>query len=243
MGAHVSQSPHQQTLRQTPLATRFNTACFGVLGYELDLKHLTRVEKKEIADQIAFYKKHRRLFQYGRFNRGPSSKKNQLFWQCTDSGSNGRSERGGGGGSGSGGSSSGGDGSGNGSNGSGSAVTGFFQGTAEAADGHSILRIQGLDTQKQYRVQTKPQRLFIKRFGGLVKHILPVDLDPDGFILRMVNRYYALWDCTESYTGDGKLLGQGILLNNQFMGSYYNDKTELLGDFGSYIFTVEELSC
>ena len=46
MGAHVSQSPHQQTLRDTPLATRFHAACFGCFGYELDFKYLTPEERR-----------------------------------------------------------------------------------------------------------------------------------------------------------------------------------------------------
>ena len=52
-GAHVSAAPHAQTLRHTPLSTRGNVSFFGVLGYELDLKHLLNVEVKEIREQIA----------------------------------------------------------------------------------------------------------------------------------------------------------------------------------------------
>ena len=84
MGAHVSSAPHQQTLRETPLTTRFNVSCFGCLGYELDLKYLSRVEKREIRNQIAFYKEHRRTFQYGRFTRLPAQKGNKVHWQCAD---------------------------------------------------------------------------------------------------------------------------------------------------------------
>lgn len=69
IGAHVSASPHAQTLRTTPLSTRGNVAFFGILGYELDLKHLLPVEEKEITDQIAYYKAHRKLFQFGSFRR------------------------------------------------------------------------------------------------------------------------------------------------------------------------------
>jgi alpha-galactosidase len=77
-GAHVSASPHAQTLRATPLSTRGNVAFFGCLGYELDLKHLLDVEKKEIKAQIAFYKEHRALFQYGDFRR------TETGWQVSD---------------------------------------------------------------------------------------------------------------------------------------------------------------
>ena len=68
-GAHVSASPHAQTLRATPLTTRGNVSFFGCLGYELDLKHLASVEIQEIKHQIELYKTHRRLFQFGTFHR------------------------------------------------------------------------------------------------------------------------------------------------------------------------------
>ena len=68
-GAHVSASPHAQTLRGTPLTTRGNVSFFGCLGYELDLKHLASIEIQEIKAQIEFYKQHRRLFQFGVFHR------------------------------------------------------------------------------------------------------------------------------------------------------------------------------
>ncbi len=207
IGAHVTAAPHQQTLRATPLSTRFNTACFGVLGYELDLKHVSREEKKEIKEQIAFYKAHRRTFQYGRFRRNPALKPHQRFWQVSEGGET---------------------------------LVGVFQELAQAADSHTVLPVHGLEPHKKYRLSTKPQRQFIRRFGGLVKHILPVNLNPEGTILRWANALYSLPDCLERYEGDGALLGSGVMLNNQFMGSYYNPRTELLGDFGSYLFVCEE---
>lgn len=81
ISAHVSASPHQQTLRDTPLSTRFNVAAFGCLGYEYDLDFLTGEEKREITEQIAFYKAHRRTFQFGRFRRIPSGSATRVIWQ------------------------------------------------------------------------------------------------------------------------------------------------------------------
>nr|NLD39977.1 alpha-galactosidase [Actinomycetales bacterium] len=69
MGAHVSASPSMQTLRSTPLSTRFNVAALGLLGYELDPRRLTPAERAEVKKQIAFYKEHRKLLQYGRLRR------------------------------------------------------------------------------------------------------------------------------------------------------------------------------
>ncbi len=69
MGAHVSAVPNHQVGRVTPLATRAAVAFFGVLGYELDPRRLSDAERREIRDQIAFYRLRRDLFQGGRFVR------------------------------------------------------------------------------------------------------------------------------------------------------------------------------
>ena len=210
MGAHVSEAPHQQTLRLTPLSTRFNAAAFGCLGYEMDLKYLSYVELKEVKDQIDFYKKHRRTFQYGMFYRGESFKDNKTVWHCVNPGAK-------------------------------TGISGFFQTQATASEGFDRLRLMGLNRERKYRVSTRPQSLFVKRFGGLVKHLLPVTLDPEGMILRVVNKFYKMTDCIEEYIAYGETLMGGILLNNQFVGSHYNEKTRLLGDFGSNLYIVEGL--
>jgi alpha-galactosidase len=38
VGAHVSGCPNHQTLRNTPIETRFEVAAFGLLGYECNLR-------------------------------------------------------------------------------------------------------------------------------------------------------------------------------------------------------------
>lgn len=70
VSAHVSSCPNHQTLRVTPLATRFAVAAFGLCGYELNVCDLGAEEKKEIARQIAFYKEFRQVLQFGDFYRG-----------------------------------------------------------------------------------------------------------------------------------------------------------------------------
>jgi alpha-galactosidase len=69
MGSHVSAVPNHQTLRETPIATRANTAYFGTFGYELDPLSLTEEEREEIKKQVIFYKEHRRLIRDGSFYR------------------------------------------------------------------------------------------------------------------------------------------------------------------------------
>lgn len=69
MGAHVASVPNHQTGRMTSLKTRGNVAMSGIFGYELDLTALTVKEKAEMKEQVAFYKEHRQLIQYGTFYR------------------------------------------------------------------------------------------------------------------------------------------------------------------------------
>ncbi|TFG69262.1 MAG: alpha-galactosidase [Thermomicrobiales bacterium] len=69
MAAHVSAVPNHQTGRITPLATRAAVAFFGVLGYELDPTMIGAADRTEIAEQVAFYVRHREVLQRGRFVR------------------------------------------------------------------------------------------------------------------------------------------------------------------------------
>ena len=69
MGAHVSRVPNWQNGRTTPLSTRGNVACFGVLGYEMDLNELTDEEVMQTKEQIQFYKKQESLIHQGIYYR------------------------------------------------------------------------------------------------------------------------------------------------------------------------------
>jgi len=210
MGAHVSASPNQQTLRQTSISTRFNVASFGCLGYELDLKHLTMLERKEVREQIAYYKQYRRTLQYGRFLRHDTSKKNKVYWQTVSLDQS-------------------------------KSIAGVYQPLAQAAEGNDILPLSQLGENKQYRMQTKGQRVFIRRFGGLINHLLPFTINPNGALFRWADRLYAMNDCIETYTASGKTLMQGVHLNNQFIGTGYNGNVRMLGDFGSNLYAIEQL--
>lgn len=78
--AHVSACPNHQTLRTTPLQTRFNVAAFGVCGYECNFFDMKKEELKEIKTQINIYKEWRNILQYGHFYRGRND--NIHEWTC-----------------------------------------------------------------------------------------------------------------------------------------------------------------
>lgn len=69
MGAHVSASPNHQVHRHTSLNMRGHVAMSGNLGYELDFSKLSQLEKKMIKDQISLYKEIRSIIQFGTYYR------------------------------------------------------------------------------------------------------------------------------------------------------------------------------
>lgn len=67
-GAHVSKdgNPFSEG-GVSSLEDRFNLNCFGAFGYEFDFRSFKQEELDIMAKQISFYKKHRKLLQYGDF--------------------------------------------------------------------------------------------------------------------------------------------------------------------------------
>lgn len=72
VSAHVSNVPNHQTLRVTPLDTRYNVASFGPFGYELNLSDLDSDSFDAVKEQVAIYKKWRDVYFFGNFYRGRS---------------------------------------------------------------------------------------------------------------------------------------------------------------------------
>jgi len=202
-GAHVSASPHAQTLRTTPLTTRGNVSFFGCLGYELDLDHLLPVEQKEIKEQIALYKKYRTVFQFGIFSRLKNG------WQVR----HGKT-----------------------------AIAGVFRKLRDAAPGYEQLRMKQLDPGKRYHFRNRTQELRIGQFGSLVKHVVPVNLNPNGAILRTADRHMTMHDGVQELTASGAALMSGVTLLPLFRGTGYHERQRTLLDFGSEVYIAEEIS-
>ena len=201
-GAHVSAAPHAQTLRQTPLCTRGNVSFFGCLGYELDLKHLLSIEKKQIKEQVEFYKKYRRVFQFGAFSRLKNG------WQVSCGGIS---------------------------------LAAVFRGLVHAAPGYEVLRLKGLDKEAEYKFSTFAQKLRVGQFGNLVKHVVPVNLNPNGVILRTADRHLSLPDGAQELRAGGGALMAGVRLLPLFRGTGYDAKQRTLNDFGSELFVIEKI--
>lgn len=210
MGAHVSASPSQSTLRRTQIETRFNVAAFGLLGYEMDMTELTSFDRKCIRAQIEWYKAHRRLLQFGDFYRirlpGGGGRR---VWMCV---SGDRRE----------------------------AAAMFFQQTALPGHTQDIMPMRGLDGALDYIIEGRNQYIAVNAFGSLVKHALPVKLSGDGAAMAMLSSRYMFPMAQERYTAGGDMLNRaGLHLAQQFGGTGYNNKIRILGDYGSRIYEIK----
>ena len=180
----------------------------------MDLTELTPFDRKCIAAQVAYYKAHRRLFQFGTFYRVRTPEHdNRPVWLVV---SEDRRE----------------------------AIACLFQFRAEPAHTQDILRLTGLDDALLYEIEGRAQYLSLRAFGSLVKHALPVKLNGEGVPMAMLATRYRFPMPEEQYLAGGDMLQKsGLRLRQQFGGTGYNDRLRILGDNGSrmyYLHAVEE---
>lgn len=213
MGCHVSASPNHQTMRQSPLETRFNVAAFGVLGYELDVTQLSPAEKTAAAAQIAYYKAHRALFQYGRFVRlSAPGESGRFAWMVVSAD---RHE----------------------------AIVGEFFGLLRPNVEWPPLRLAQLDPKAVYLVESRPQVIDVRTFGGLVNHLLPFRVNAGGHLMHTVADRWMMPCEEERYEVSGSLLMHAGLRQKQtFTGTGYDKDVRLVTDFSSRLYYLHTSS-
>ena len=120
-------------------------------------------------------------------------------------------------------------------------VAGVFHGIQSAAPGYERLRVAGLDAQTQYQLDSRPQLLRVGDFGSLLRHVLPVKLNPNGLAVQTADSYYKMYDGQQTVTASGAAYSAGIMLAPRFSGTGYNADGRMQGDFGSNVYLVREV--
>lgn len=212
MGAHVSAVPNHQVLRWSCIESRFNTAAFGLLGYELDFSKLTPEEKRIAKKQIDFYKEHREILQFGTFKRIElDSTGNKTAWTVI---SKDKSK----------------------------AIVGYYQKNAEPNPGFERIIVSGLKNDVNYKITNRRQYQDLKSFGTLINDTLPVDLKPGSLMHKMVTDKISLEVEKSNFTLPGTLLAtRGFRPHRQFFGTGADENLAMIRDFGSRIFIIEEV--
>lgn len=210
---HVSGDRSHQVFRHTPLETRFNVACFGILGYELDLTQLTTFDEKIIKEQVKFYKEHRQLFQFGRFVRLRSVyDTNYTVWMVINKSNT-------------------------------KALLGYFQKLALPNPGFDTIQISGLHPGTyniKSRTQFMNIRTFGTLVNQALPIKLKVNHFLHNIV---ANNYLFEADKFEKVLTSSQLENAALLLNHTFTGTGQSDKVMMLEDFGSRIFIIQEENC
>ena len=121
-------------------------------------------------------------------------------------------------------------------------IAGVFRKLGNAAPGYEQLRLKNMEPGKRYHFRNRAQELRIGQFGGLVKHVAPVNLNPNGMILRTVDRHMTMHDGVQDLTASGAALMSGVTLLPLFRGTGYHEHQRTLLDFGSEVYIVQEVS-
>ena len=79
------------------------------------------------------------------------------------------------------------------------------------------------------------------QFGALLKHVAPVNVNPNGALLRLADAHYTLKVPAEERILSGAALMAGMVLRPLFRGTGYEETQRTQGDFGSDIYIVTEV--
>ena len=230
VSAHVSACPNHQTLRITPIETRFNVAAFGVLGYECNFCELSKEDLEAIKAQIALYKKWRKTLQYGSFYRGRTmcdalkANGSRGVASCLTSGVGNLTEW--------------------------TTVSedketavGFLMQKLAAPNVHfDYYKARGLNPEAEYQFTNRELKCNIKEFGSLVNMISPVHIKQDSLVHNVVAKFVKMDLEKESCSAYGDtLMYNGVHLKQAFGGTGYNDQVRHFQDFCSRIYFMEQV--
>lgn len=122
------------------------------------------------------------------------------------------------------------------------AVFGLFQGLNTPNPPTSVFSLEGLDAQKTYRLQNRPQAENLRRFGDLVRHALPVPLKAHGALFNTLANHVLFDVEVEDVTLSGaQLMHHGVRLKPPFMGSGYHKDLRVMPDFASRLYYLCEV--
>ena len=119
-------------------------------------------------------------------------------------------------------------------------AAGVFHGQMQPAPGYEQLRLRGMEPGKRYHLRTRAQKIRIGQFAHLLKHVAPVDVNPEGGVIAAADKRIGLEDGVEGYHVTGAALNSGIMLLPLFRGTGYDKNQRTQGDYGSNLYIIEE---
>ena len=122
------------------------------------------------------------------------------------------------------------------------AVLGYYNSLQKMNPSIDEIKVPGLDENLMYKFEVRHQEHNIHMFGGLINQILPVRVNERGALVNTICKYKTMPGETESYIVSGSALASGALkLNQQWMGTGFNDHVRALADFGSRLYYIKAI--
>ena len=224
IGAHVSNCPNHQTLRNSPLMTRFNVSAFGLLGYELNVCDLPHEQLDEIKEQINIYKKYRKTLQFGdlyrtdnanlaaRYSNGTYNTDENIYQFTVVSPD--KKE----------------------------AITSVIQVLAYANTKDLWIKIPGLKDELIYRFSNEKSWHNIMEFGDLVNTASPIHIKQGSLMHRAVAKFVKMPGESEEYITYGSVYkNAGVKLSQGFCATGYSEQVRYFPDFASRIYFINAL--
>ncbi len=226
---HVSASPNHQTLRVTPLYTRFAVALSGVFGYELNLCDLPKEELTEIGEQVAFYKKWRKTLQFGTYLRLGGTVSENSFEKYSGGFLSSRLD---------------------------TMLTRFMivsedksnalgvivNGEVHPNYSHTVFKGAGLKGDTLYHFCNRVKKHDIRRMGDLINTMAPFHIKANGLVHNIISKFIKLDGETEEYVVSGQIINNaGINLSQTYVGTGYGSNTRLFADFESRVYEMTEV--
>jgi alpha-galactosidase len=210
--AQVTADINHQLLRPNPIETRFNVASFASLGFSLNLKDVSSFNKSIIKNQIAFYKEHRKLLQFGKLTRMESPYESN-YYACLVSNED-SSEN----------------------------IYINFQELVKSSRSLEIFKLKGLNDKYNYKIENRQQITNVKIVGELLNHVLPFRIRQNGFIHNTIDKFYKYKLERENIGASGPELNYfGFIPKHQFTGSEVNDNVRLTTDFSSRLYLINKV--
>ena len=120
-------------------------------------------------------------------------------------------------------------------------ICGVFHKLVEAAPAYEVLRVMDLKPEATYHIRSVEQAIRMGQFANLLRHVVPVEVNPNGGLIRMVDSRKQLPDGGEDLTASGAALMSGMVRKPMFRGTGYDTRQHTQGDFGSNVYVVEEV--
>ena len=225
VSAHVSSCPNHQTLRMTPLETRFQVAAFGICGYECNFCDMKKEDFDAVKAQIALYKEWRKVLQTGSFYRGRNFSDqgstgslsgpltgNIQEWTCV---SEDREK----------------------------AVGFLMQKLVSPNTQFEYYRPNGLNPEARYHFYNRSLKYNVKEFGDLVNTVAPVHIRQDSVAHNLIAKFVKMDGEAEDFCAYGDaLMYAGVKLKQAFGGTGYNEQIRHFPDFASRMYFMEQMN-